>query len=962
MPNFVKTYRLDCQRWFWMLIWVLPGVGTPAISQQLVFRSWPTYALGDQWRTRCMLQDQNGRLWLGGQDGLATFDGNQWLRIALPDTLDRIEVTALAEHEGMIWVGFADGQLGRIQPHRQRPTLTRWQPEEGTPKRRITALAAAPNGLLWIGTYGEGLYCYNGRRLYNFDVTDDYLPGDEVAALATDTLGHIWVATDGGLARCSLSKTGEKQVKIIENLPDVLITAVIYGPDHRIWAGTHDGGLARIAPRQATIEYADTPQNWPYGTVNGMSEAPGGGLWISTATHGVVHLENVEIPTLPRPQNLKVAGTAALLTDREGLLWVGSDKGGLWSANAHFGVLEGQFSEVQAILVHPPNRRWIGTAKGLYCQEGAKVTQLLPAANIMSLWCAPDGAIWAGTFGQGVYVLDGTTGRIIRHLREGKELPNGSVLSISGHAASVWLATLGGVVSVKTNTSGTWPIEVLPLGSNYVYRVLVDRRGNVWFGTDGKGVVLLEADRYRTIDTAAGIQIRTVYGLTEDRQGRIWWSTERSGLFCMDLKGHIRHWDTKSGLHSTRIVGIQAMPQQDMICVAYEQGIDWLDTETGHIAFFNAESGWPGGTTNLNALCADAAGHIWVGSRTGLVQVHPRTVHEAIDPQVRLRHVGVLLEDIDFESVSQFLYHQNHFEFEYQGVWLTQPNAVQYRYRLDGFDRDWHYTHDTRAVYPNLPPGPYVFRVEATEHGRFEGVPAAVYVFEVRPPWWATWWAVCLGLALFGGLLYGWIRLRERRLAREATSQRVQVEAQLSALRNQINPHFLFNSFNTLIAVIEENPSAAVAYVEHLADFYRSVMQYRTSDLIPLAEEITLVRNFDFLLRKRYERGFQTIVEISDTAKSYRIVPFALQMLVENAVKHNVITAARPLTVTIRTEQDKHGVSVVVTNNYQPKIKAEPGTQFGLASLRRRYELLGGQLIEVKATNDVFSVRVPLME
>ena len=147
----------------------------------------------------------------------------------------------------------------------------------------------------------------------------------------------------------------------------------------------------------------------------------------------------------------------------------------------------------------------------------------------------------------------------------------------------------------------------------------------------------------------------------------------------------------------------------------------------------------------------------------------------------------------------------------------------------------------------------------------------------------------------------------------------------------------------------------AVEYVEHLSDFYRSIIAYRERDFISLQEEMDLVRSFDFLLKKRYEEGFHLIDRLN--GQSGFIMPLALQMLVENAVKHNIISAAKPLTVEIFSENDEY---VVVRNNIQPKIKPEPSTHFGLQSLINRYQLLGERPVIVEDNVAFFTVKVPI--
>jgi len=145
-----------------------------------------------------------------------------------------------------------------------------------------------------------------------------------------------------------------------------------------------------------------------------------------------------------------------------------------------------------------------------------------------------------------------------------------------------------------------------------------------------------------------------------------------------------------------------------------------------------------------------------------------------------------------------------------------------------------------------------------------------------------------------------------------------------------------------------------VEYVEHLSDFYRSIMAYRERDFISVQEEMELVRSFYFLLKKRYESGFSLLDRLD--GQMGQVMPLALQMLVENAVKHNVISASRPLLIEIFSEGDGY---ITVRNNIQPKIKPEPSTHFGLQSLIRRYELLGARPVTVINDGRFFVVKVP---
>jgi LytS/YehU family sensor histidine kinase len=208
--------------------------------------------------------------------------------------------------------------------------------------------------------------------------------------------------------------------------------------------------------------------------------------------------------------------------------------------------------------------------------------------------------------------------------------------------------------------------------------------------------------------------------------------------------------------------------------------------------------------------------------------------------------------------------------------------------------------------------------------------------------------------------LLGWVIFKifdivsERKKTLEAIKTE-QVKNQLETLKSQINPHFLFNSFNTLISVIEYKPEQAVTFVEKLSDFYRSILQYRETEFISLEEEVTIMENYRFLLEQRFGKSIEISVNISNP-KTYMILPLTLQLLIENAVKHNVVSKNKPLIIHI-TQTDEN---LKICNNLQPKLSVEVSTHFGLQSLSKRYLYLLGKDIIINKTADEFCITIPL--
>ena len=955
-------------------------------AQTPVFRLQETTDVGDVHLTT-VLQDSRGWLWFGAQNGLFRYDGQTFHTVPLPDSLLAGAISALFEWDGHLWVGFRNGAIGHLPiksafatssdgKSRHTASLRRWAPEEGLPQKTITAFAADSTGGFWFATYGEGVYCLKNKRLYQFNVADDGLGSDEVYALACDARGRIWAATDAGISICSMPAAGKKQVQrltIADGLPDEIATALLADRQGNIWIGTHEKGVCHYDVARQKIDFQT--QDWPYSTVTNLAVFGSRELWIGTEKDGLVRLESANgmLVALPPAHALRHTRIRDLCKDREGLLWTVTDKGAAYTANVRFGMLETPFSNVLSVLTDHRGRIWVGCPGGLFFFENGLFKPVAHPAgmqkpqNVVALWESPgDGAIWAGTFDHGVFVV-GPNGQILRRLTMADGLEDNNVLSITGDERRVLLATFGGVTAVdlvnksgETSRVGKRPADMLigarmdSLGNGYVYSVFRDSRKRTWFGTDGNGLVVLDGDRFRHFTEANGRLLKTVYSIAEDQRGHIWFSTDKDGLFRYDGQKFYQY-GSESHLHRSSGTGL-ATDGNGQLIIAYDDGLDILNpNRPGHVTFCGPAIGVPAAEVNLNALCRDAQGNVWLGTRQGILRVAAFDEPFLDDPQPGITAVTVFSEAVDFLNQTTFAHDQNYFVFNFTGLWYSDPESVRYRYRLEGFDPDWKVSKDHLASYPNLPPGQYTFRVQTSEHGNFDHVPEANWTFVVEQPFWTRWWFVLLLLAASASLFYSYVKNRERRLHRESQLKRETVESQFEALKSQINPHFLFNSFNTLIAIIEENPKVAVEYVEHLSDFYRSIIAYRERDFISLQEERDIVRSFDFLLKKRYEDGFR--LEDRLNGQTGLIMPLALQMLVENAVKHNVISAARPLTVEIFAEGDGY---VVVRNNIQPKIKPEPSTHFGLQSLVHRYRLLGERPVIVENNGVFFSVKVPL--
>lgn len=182
------------------------------------------------------------------------------------------------------------------------------------------------------------------------------------------------------------------------------------------------------------------------------------------------------------------------------------------------------------------------------------------------------------------------------------------------------------------------------------------------------------------------------------------------------------------------------------------------------------------------------------------------------------------------------------------------------------------------------------------------------------------------------------------------------LEAELELLKGQLNPHFLFNSLSSLSAIIRENPELAQHYVSQLSKVFRYSLQRSGANLVALGNELDMVRSYGELLTMRFEKAFQLEININGPWLKAKIPHLSLQLLLENAAKHNIATLKKPLKVQLFI----NGGYITFRNNLQEVSVPENSTGIGLANLNERYKILMNREIEIIKTDEYFIVKLPL--
>ena len=188
--------------------------------------------------------------------------------------------------------------------------------------------------------------------------------------------------------------------------------------------------------------------------------------------------------------------------------------------------------------------------------------------------------------------------------------------------------------------------------------------------------------------------------------------------------------------------------------------------------------------------------------------------------------------------------------------------------------------------------------------------------------------------------------------------KRESLQAQLNALKTQVNPHFLFNNLNTVASVIPENPKLAVDFVQQLSKVYRHILEVKDEKAIPLKDELDVLKAYAFLLKTRFGDNLSINIDVGPEKMKKQIVPLSLQLLMENAIKHNIVSSDKPLKIDVFAVNG----TLMVSNNLQKKNQVLESTGIGLDNIRNRYKLLSDKVVEVTEHNNNFTVSIPLIE
>jgi ligand-binding sensor domain-containing protein len=773
-----------------------------------------------------MLQDLEGFVWFGTTQGLFRFDGREYLRYTVADSLPDNNVTALAiDSAGRIWCGHANGKISWLA----HGEVFRFEPEEGSSSERISDMLFDSKGNLWFATLNDGLYYYSRKRLYRLDEAEG-MPDLYVYDIVEDTQGNIIAGTDGGLAVCTLD--GKKvKVSVLNHkngLPDNIIRKIQITNQGYVLA-TEDAGVIMYDAKLQT--FTSVMAQWPYGSVTDLL-LKDLQLWIACPQKGIVVVDlSTGITNTYSEANGSPGSVHGLMLDSEENIWVAS-KSGLFrtpGSAIEFVTAFGVTSEknILAATTDLEGNLWFSNGEGLFLEKRKSDTKSdftrplqnspLDKFTIISLHADRDGSIWAGLFGDGLLRIDP---RNLKVTYFKNELRNGNVLNVTGKDGEIWLATLGGVTKV-TSANGRFTFKNYSkadgLSSDFIYQVFIDTKNRKWFSTDGKGVDMLDDEGFHNFQE--GLPSKIVYGVTEDGSGNIWANVQGNGLYVFDGQRFFKKDDSvptrKTELHTL------TTDSKGNLVVFHDDGIDIIDPVKKRVRYIGEESGLRDKIANLNSVGRNQQGTLIVGTSDGIVRFTEGSKFLSHQPLARISSARIFDQPREISAIGDLAYSDNNVTFNFVGLWYQSPGGLYFRYKLENYDRDWISTRNNAVTYSKLPPGEYMFKVRVSETENFINGEETAVPFVIHPPFWRTYWFYFISAVALGAGGYALIKYRERKLRFNNMILEARVRARTVEVQKQ----------NDEIQAQNEEITAQAEEIKGINENLEMLVHERTADL-----------------------------------------------------------------------------------------------------------------------------------
>ena len=732
---------------------------------------------------RNIVQDKNGYIWFGTDNGLCRYDGRRVLPLRIDELGINQYISALLAIDEGLYVGTAKGVFFI---NFKRQAFERLPMDIHSP---VTYLSLDKDGSLWISTMEQGVWQYvvkTGRTKHYGQKSS----GNAVAQVFVDASNQIWTVTsweEPAIQKLNRLHDQFEPVKWDGNEAPASLR-MLQTKDGRYWLGTWEQGLM-LMHSDGRLEQVLNPQLTKTGWhIHTLYEEPNGRICIG-CYDGLISLD----PKTGEWRKFDDRFVYAITNDTEGGLWIGTFYGGVryispvgkrfdgfQMANGLTGNVISRFCEDRQ------GRIWVGSDDGgLMCYDGRFVSYphqvWLSQRNVHALCIDNHNNLWIGTYTDGVVVMNLQTGSLRQYVQtsDNHSLDNSSSYAIYQDShGEIWVATMESLCLYDASND-----RFVRIGKTNSITIDIDEdsEGNLWLSTQSEGLwrynrKTRQFSVFRSEDDSDGNALpdNQVNCCLFDEKGTLWVGTF-AGLCTYDKRnGHFRRVTLD-------------VPSQNILSIIEDNGALWLTTERGIVKYvpgegiqrFTLHDGLVSEQFQPNSGYKASDGRIYFGTTSGFNSFLPYQIKtNTVMPPVYITSLSILnheehnanglLLDLTLTKEIVIGYGDSKMvSLSFASLSYCSPEKIQYAYMLEGFDRDWNYVgNQNSATYTNLPAGTYTFRVKATNNDGIWSDNEASLKIIVNPPFWWSWYAKLFYLLLLGTVIWYYVHLRLKRAER----------------------------------------------------------------------------------------------------------------------------------------------------------------------------------------------------
>jgi signal transduction histidine kinase/ligand-binding sensor domain-containing protein/DNA-binding response OmpR family regulator len=821
-------------------------------------------------QVNCIFKDKRSFMWFGTMSGLNRFDGYTFKKYRHnPDDSTSINdsyiISIKEDHLGRLWINTRTG-LNIYNPETETfsARISSYLTSIGLPSDQVSDIFKDREGRLWLVQSDRGLLRYDPatrgvRKILHNAADSGSIVSNDISSIAQDYNDDFWVVTHNGI----LQKISGRDYHVVykdfriyrEKGEHWLEYQLFVDKDNDVWiyASNYSSGVYLFKPHPGTLQLISTDAGWvklSNNTIKGIVQDDEGLIWIGT-DHGGINVINKPTSTIQylmsNPydnRSLNQNSINTLYRDDVGIIWAGTFKKGINYYHPdiiRFGLIKHQtlnpsdfsYDDVNAFCEDEQGNLWIGTNGGglIYFNRAANTfthyehdpdnPQSLGNDVVISLCIDHERRLWIGTFYGGLDYFDG---RIFHHFRHNpsdpESLADDRVWELYEDAGNrFWVGTLGGGLDILDPTTGKFKHyksrDDNSIGSDFIFSITEDTKSNLWIGTaDGISILDKQSGIFRRIrrmpGDSGGLSNNNVIWIVCDSRGWIWVGT-REGLNLYDPKNEsFVKIERSDGLADNTVLSILE-DNAGNLWMATAHGLSYMvvgeratpDSLAYTIQNYYEADGLQGKEFNERAACRTGKGELLFGGAQGFNIFRPQDinsnrrkpqivftgldiyntpvkVNEKIHGRIILKRSIASTDKIILKSGEKM------FSIEFAALDYFQPGKNQYKYQLEGFDKDWMMSDPAlrKATYTNLNPGNYEFRVIASNNDGIWNETGARIDITILPPFWKSRAAFVLYFLAVVLLLF---LLRSIILERERMKFRAQQEKQEADRRHEID-------------------------------------------------------------------------------------------------------------------------------------------------------------------------------